>query len=441
MNICEYAGEVTPTIVQEVIAHQDKRKSEKLLEIMKDISEEIKVNKVQNGTIVRRYGPKLEDELMDLFGMNVVIKATPNTYNAQMSYDVDNLNHIFLLQTHRRDLENPDKYETISALKRRNKNIKKGTIDTKNAKLTGYFSEIEFTLDIDYRSLIGGMGGSPEEILGVLFHEVGHGFDSAMLMHLTTTTNKVLEEMVSLESNGDVYNKSTSILMPDGKSVFTPEEIKDLQSEGNNVIYSLKLFQTTIKHVVSLSSRGNRDNVTDEQMADNFAVKMGYGVHMLSMLRKIETLGYPTLTALAIAHSNIRVLVWTIITPFSIFISPALIPWVVTIVALTAIGSILSLTFNTYDPSEVRMKRIRQSLISKLKHVSKKERKVVLKELDYLQEIMDSTPNLTQSSLLIYKHLTSLGRSRGKQDQWEGLLEDMANSELSVMAYKLQENK
>jgi len=87
------------------------------------------------------------------------------------------------------------------------------------------------------------------------------------------------------------------------------------------------------------------------------------------------------------------------------------------------------------------MKRIRQSLISKLKHVSKKERKVVLKELDYLQEIMDSTPNLTQSSLLIYKHLTSLGRSRGKQDQWEGLLEDMANSELSVMAYKLQENK
>jgi hypothetical protein len=162
----------------------------------------------------------------------------------------------------------------------------RGEVDLRRARVSGVFSEIKNKLEIPKSALMGNKL-SIKELTAAILHEIGHMFTMLEVLGRTVTTNYVLTEGVK-RFTGTTDEKIKFELMDQ------MEQAADLKIKDREALMRAKSDEEVVLvlYVDEMETRraelgfDNYDYRGAEQLADQFAVRMGYGEHLVSVLGK-----------------------------------------------------------------------------------------------------------------------------------------------------------
>lgn len=172
-----------------------------------------------------------------------------------------------------------EKEEYLKRIHRR-----KGFVDKKNARLGGYLSDVKNYLIINFFQLKA-EGLTPQEVVAVMLHELGHAFVGLETHHSLTTTNAVIAEIVD-----DINNNKQDRAYYVFKRHFNQEDIIDASLGGQKEITDFygKLASTYVGQLQSQFLNGKYDETNYENLADSFATRFNVGKDLVSGLHKIH---------------------------------------------------------------------------------------------------------------------------------------------------------
>lgn len=300
----------------------------------------------------------------------------------------------------------------------------RGTVDRKHIKVTGVFSELEFISGIGGEYFKTGTKFSARMILAIMLHEFGHVFNYLILLSRTISTNYLLTEFVDrlfetedettryelyseYKSKGHVLEKKDEVVRSKSKeaaqTIIIRDQVRDLQSEMGHDLYD---------------RRGN------EALADQFAVRMGYGKELTQAL-KILYLEQGT------AFSPFRRFMMHVLHVLYILTPPG-------IYALFYIISFFQPPDMMYDSDTDRIKVIRQQLSAMLRepNISRAEKKKLLRSIDEIEITWKDAKDFVSFSNIIYNNI--VGRSVRGDLKMQQQLESLTNTRLSEAAARLE---
>lgn len=253
-----------------------------------------------------------------------------------------------------------------------------GTVNTQTAKISGWFSDQEVPIYINFRSLFKDCKLTVPEVTAVLLHELGHAFEAVVFCANINTTNQIIADLVrhidSKDYGGDVdyiYSRIKEI------SPESTKDIADALASGNKVVMSVATYRLYNGVMKSLMSNRVYDRTGFEAIADNFTARFGYGLQIIQGLEKLEK-KFPEYERSKQAHLDIVVsLVFNgIITLGCLFAALAGAASFSAVVFGSMFAYLSKLIFDTQRPSQKDMTydnikdryiRIRNQLIEQIK--------------------------------------------------------------------------
>lgn len=206
--------------------------------------------------------------------------VVPNVYVPHNPVIRDDIKHIYEILD---DIAGQDKLR-----KMKNKAVI-GTVNTQTAKISGWFSEQELPVYMNFRTLFKDCKLTIPEVTAVLLHELGHAFEAVVFCANVNTTNQIIADLVrhvdSKDYGGDVdyiYSRIKEI-SPD-----TTKDIADALASGNKVVMSVATYRLYNGVMKTLMSNKVYDRTGFEAIADNFTSRFGYGLQIIQGLEKLE---------------------------------------------------------------------------------------------------------------------------------------------------------
>lgn len=293
--------------------------------------------------------------------------------------------------------------------------FKIGTVDYRNGKLGGWFSEQPVPVFINFKELVNFYKLTVPEITAVIMHELGHDFEGAAMVTRINTSNQLLSDAVSRINDIAPERRQEFIYQEFNKlnKTITREDIEGLQSK-NPIVLGVSAFRALVSSVKSLSNSAEHDVTTYEALSDSFAVRYGYGEHLASGLDKMLNSPLRSFTqqyfALLRAYAVFN-LVWAILklikTAMTMqqegasaaikLVLRSLLKWTPYIImSIRFVNSERESTRDmTYDLDKDRFIRIRNDLINSLKdpQIDVKTRKAVLEQIKFTDEVISRSTN------------------------------------------------
>lgn len=169
------------------------------------------------------------------------------------------------------------------------------TIDLKNARVGGVYSEIEATIGLSRYFTDDSVkdGTNVEESAAVYLHEVGHAFSLFLFMGRSYSTNIVLAQ-AQAALNGQTDTKVIKdILVATGNQLdIAKEDMASIAEVKDKVVRERLLVGAVSRKVFSTMGSWVYDRRAMEHFSDYFAFRMGAGVHIATVLyRDDEKLG------------------------------------------------------------------------------------------------------------------------------------------------------
>lgn len=207
-----------------------------------------------------------------------------------MYIPVFNINHIFVAEEWR-DNEHMAAY-VHQYLDKLSSPYFKGTIDLKNAQVSGDFAKLPARLMMPREMLTAGtffgIPFTPKEIAAIILHETGHAFTTIEYADRMVTSNQVLATVSLALRSGEpalvekVYAKAAARMR------MTSEQKKAL--EDNKTPEGAAVIVAGIAVDQSRSELGESvfDVTACEQLADQFAARCGAAKDLVSALEKIS---------------------------------------------------------------------------------------------------------------------------------------------------------
>lgn len=264
------------------------------------------------------------------------------------------------------------------------------TIDLNNATITGLDNNYKTLIMLDIEAIMKGYDVTPEEVVALLLHEVGHPFVYFRSLEFTSNSTSLLLDDIKNDYIGKNKDPKDVLL------AFYKKIGGDDSSIRNNNIVSIAI---DVGRRV-LENKTIMNTKEEEFNADVFAIRFGYGNALASALNKL-TVENNMLNILAIntyaVYTGIITLIYVIFLPFSVLST-----------AVYSLGTIFLLTLmnyrisnssgdsrydaSSYDVLVDRLSRIKQQTISSMRYIDDKETiKSMLDQID-------------ATTLLIYKY-------------------------------------
>jgi len=338
-------------------------------------------------------------------------------------------------------------------------------IDLKKAKITG--------LSKDFKLLIMGdilfmknIDITPDELTGILFHEIGHGFTHIEYSVRTAKNTSVLVDTI----REDLIKKNKS-----QKEVITSIVNKlDIQDKVDEKASVLTKFLIALKEAFSPSKDNtiisDYSNIDSEQLADQFAGRFGLsaeaarglykmydkfgqtGFDLQKMLINIFTSPLTYINILIFILSGLSLLVANGITALGILALTLNSTMTIVIMSLITIlaGTITAAMFNiteVYDNPKHRITRVKLEMVRLLRR-SKADKKLTKQILDNLESVekIISDIKIDHRALNdnpILKFLATPYRALSKDYELKRLDQDiemLMENDLHVAAAKLRNN-
>lgn len=320
-------------------------------------------------------------------------------------------------------------------------------VDLATGKVYGNFVKSGIALGINVDLLLGSRRKfdilTPDELAASILHEIGHLLTYCEYTQRFSLTNVILATMArSIQKNDPVKRKAIYTSL--AKLVDLPSNAFDEVAESDDFG---SVAPTVIDKCLELPSQlgsGKYDYVSAEALADNYVTRCGYGRHLLNVLAKS---GRPTddyrnydgkpyhFPMYALSAS---IIIGGIVGLFSVFSAVAGAACVYSAYSILTGGAT---TYDyTYDTLKVRMKRIREVMVEKLKdsELPAAEKKTVLNDLEKADFLINQTADAKHKIFdRIADYLFKSNRSLKNQIKLQRELEEIASNDLFIKAAQL----
>ena len=306
-----------------------------------------------------------------------------------------------------------------------------GTVDIKNAKVTGIFSEIKAKMYLG-KYFIHSPNFTPEELAAISLHEVGHLFTYFEFFSRTVYTNQVLAGLSRVLDGSEVQSKREIALVAAKKALNLDKvdlsQFKDINTQTTQVV----LIDALVKETRTELGYNLFAESSWEYLCDQFAARHGAGVHLATALSKIYKSQYN------IAYRSLPLYLLVEILKL---LSVANLVFLVIAFILVMMDS---QDGGGYDLPAARLKRIRDQATQHLKNqkISKDDRRRTLEEISDIDNLLAQMSNRKQLFTYLHEFFSKHTRDEREYRKLQYQLEEIAMNNLYVKAaeFKLMGN-
>lgn len=387
----------------------------------------------------RNYTPKNLEKLgidalvAEHTGLRIVFGVDPSTaINAYVMLPHVDKNHPFFQQFWRDNLPS----EGIQMIRAAGGSLK-GGVDLKNARVTGVYTEIEARVCLN-KGLLEHKDFTDEEVCSILMHELGHLFTyfemfgrinrTANIIAAMTKSTFGIEDQATRETIIKEAAKSLQISLED------PSQLANLP-KGRREETCATIFITKVVHSSRTESGEPFYEMRScEQLADDFAIRMGSGRHLASGLHKLYTKFGESSTMSSTKHVIMQIFETLLIVGWGVGISAMITGAAATAVTIS-VGAVFmpfmllllaEPSAKIYDNGEDRIKLMKRNLVDAIKNpkISDQLRESYLGEIKAIDEL---SKNLDYKRGWIEYLITQLGPRGSKNYKQELIMKDVEN--------------
>ncbi len=434
-------------LAQETIAFQKDDVGKQIEAVITEIFAKIRKNDAYRAKDTARLCAdelkKLSDITLNRFGLKTNFIPYDSGWGAMITFPVNK--YSILIKKVYRGYKFTEHDKVLKEL-----NGQEGTVDLKNAKLTGMFSVYQHSLYLNFGMFVD-IGLTPAELTAVTLHEIGHAFTFYEFADRVESTNQVLREIAASMKGKNDKNRKLYLFTELGKATSgNKDEFVDMVDKLHNPIFGVELFKRVIKAVGSQLPNNKYDETTSEQLADNFATKFGYGRELVSVLSKTgSTSPYGLDEATAIS-------IWIMFFQIAVMIMGLFFigfPMSISLLFVLVVGIITGTAFGfnvyqlgsgkmdmTYDTIRTRYKRIRDQIIEHLKDVTlnKEDMANLVDQISMIDNIMNDVKDEKGAFTVISDFIFSKNKAASDSIALQKLLEDLAHNDMFLASAKLK---
>lgn len=369
-------------------------------------------------------------------GINIKFVCEPyHGFNAYVQIPQINKNHPLLRDWVKEYYTHDD---AIRLLKQLKTNKLTGYVDRKKARVSGFFSELEPVVAI-YLGMFytyNGFKMTGEELAAAILHELGHLFSFYELLANQVTTNQALRAVKETFLNSNDVTLRIDLLKKIDEATGTTIADKDVvaQTVKSETALASVLLKTTVEATRSDLGSSIYDRRGFEYLSDQFAARLGAGVHIATGLDKMNRLyGHESYNG-RMTHffSQVTsVIGFLFLSVFSLGLWPVL--------CLLFGDPILNDETDSYDRPGERFARVRRELVDSLKrqNISKELKAQILADIEKIKEIESKVKDRWGVGAKVYGFLFQSARVARNKIAQQQLLEELSNNSLYVSATKL----
>lgn len=304
--------------------------------------------------------------------------------------------------------------------------ILKGVVDPKTGLVKGDFTRLFCEVFIEPKAFMEDVL-SDEEIAAFMLHEIGHVVTYFEYLSRSITTNWALKEindgLLSVDNEKERLTLLIATLgeITDGRvNLVELSKIKDINTIANIVIAD----QTN----ASISDLGTDiyDSTSWEYLSDQYVSRHTAGRYLITGYDKYYGHNRPKPIHSHLLIEGLKAIGFSITLP--------LVSW------FLPVRAIMPDPFNGYDRPELRLSRIRLDMVRNLKNRNLPDslRRTLREDIEYIDSIIKLGKDRLSFLQFYMKQVSSLYRSRLKQEKLQFELEKIASSDLFIKAFDLE---
>ena len=335
-----------------------------------------------------------------------------------------------------------DDYDKI--LKSAEKNKTDGMLDLENARIGGVFTQIESPIYMGWIHMKA-LKLSAKEMAAALVHEIGHIFTWYEYLSRAITTNQVLAAIHKSLLANTTDSEHKVVLQRAGKVIGNEHAFDEITDVKDQKVVTTVVLKKGLSDSRSELGTGNYDHSASEQLADQFAARLGLGRELVTALDKIhKAYAIPESSAGARAFSYVAEAILIGITGVGMVVG-----------AMT--GSILVaglagyLFFGlswaigdgnrdfTYDDVRIRFQRVREQYITYLKDrkITDVQAKDAIDQIKKIEEVIAQVKDYNGLFRAIGNFLYPGNRAAKKAIELQRDLEELAANDIFLRAKEL----
>ncbi|MGI9211350.1 MAG: hypothetical protein ACR2HF_02660 [Methylococcaceae bacterium] len=398
-----------------------------------------------------QFSKELSEFCMNRFGLRIMFDFSNTSGGPFVEPMAINASHVFIDDFWRGEAIDDWEYKITKELIDR-----KGTIDLKEAKVTGIFSYRQHRLAMNIVDLVINFNATVPQLVAVCLHEIGHIFTWYEYSDRLTSTNQILANLATeIRTENRPEKREYWFRELSDKTNKPLQEFEDVVHEKNRTILGFKLAQIYLEHVCSQMPNEAYDRTASEQIADNFAARFGYGRYIVEFLQIMhEANGSPETSRIMRIFVFLQEVLFLVLIAASIFI---LITGLVALIVTNFIGAVAMIFYlfamcmmvvgagdsyrdMTYDDLKIRYKRVRQQLIQQLKDTQLSDGTVhtlieQIKQIDKVDKRATEYGGLLNTiSNILFKS----NRDAHYEIRIQQLIEDLAHNDLYMKSAQLR---
>ena len=336
--------------------------------------------------------------------------------------------------------------EAISLIKAGGGEIR-GSVDLINAKVSGIYSKVEVVTKVT-KGMFESTKYTTEEICAIICHELGHLFTYFEMFGRINRTANVVSAMCRAMYEMEDQQQRETIIKEAAKSlqisIEDPSELARIQ-RGKREDTCVTVFVTKAVHA-SRSETGYHayEMRSCEQLADDFAMRMGAGRHLATGLHKLYDSFWESSTIRTSTH-----VVMQLFDMFTVLVAGQALGWALGGVAAMSAGTVIfpllilmlaNPNEKIYDNGEDRIMLMKRTLVTALKNKDLPEelRKSYLSEIAAIDEIVKK---LDFKRGIFDYIITTFGVRGSREYRQEQIMKDVENlltNDLFVHAQQLR---
>ena len=319
---------------------------------------------------------------------------------------------------------------------------KENSVDLKNARVNGVFAEMQNDILFGVSYLFKGnfVKLTPGELTAVLLHELGHQFTFYEYLSREVTTNQVLAGLAETVNRRDPRRVALDIKLASDVLAVDKKHLEQVaQAETGEAVAAVVLDALKYSHDDIFSS-GFYNETSAEQLADQFATRLGYGRELVTALDK-STSGLTRTN-----ETGVFVLRLVECVCYAVYIQLAIMSYgalfgVVFAITITGLLGNPKWQNYTYDQTRTRYARIREQQIQALKNsdLPKDEVDYLVNSTSQIAKLMENSYAYTSVINVIFNKIFSGRREAINVLELNRELEELGNNDLFIKAAQLKQ--
>ena len=306
----------------------------------------------------------------------------------------------------------------------------KGTVNTQTGKVSGWFSEVRCQLVVSY-ALMTAKDFTAQEIAAVVLHELGHLFTYLLHLGSTVVSNLVVTAAAHQIVGAKDYEERIYILKEAERTLGIELPTKEAMAKVTSDKEAKGIQTVMLSSLVEKARFETGFNLYElrscEQIADQFAVKHGAGVHLASALDRIFRNH---------GHSSYRNRMIHVVLEIAKLLLFVVGLWIGLVIPLLLYIVHINPLKKEYDDPKQRLEFIASTLSEEIKkrQLPEERRKQLVNDIEIIKAYIDKADDKRTLNQIFWQYCRSEGSAAAKQEKLAKSIQDLTHNALFLSA-------